>query len=228
MTDAPLCQFGPGGDYAYAWPESEKPYVVSSGEMIGESVALEADTLGLVPPLVSLGPGGLQWIERPGGREDVGIAQADRLDSAAAAERPSSVLARALGALGRMLIGSAPGDSGVLAAGSAPIEDVAMSGRQQAKVLSEKPFTLVAVNTSQENANDNCTFAKQDGNAETTGDTEVHSRLSYPQRLFPDDAGDWGSPGPDKSDRVRARRSPGKKRSAASRRKAQGSLFTGF
>ena len=227
MADAPLCQFGPGGDYVYAWPESEKPYIATSGEVMGESVALEAVMLALSPPLVSLGPGGIQWTEVPRGCEEARAPRTLR-PAAGAFDRALGVLGRALDALGRLLIGSGRTHGQVLAAGSVPIEDVAMSGRQQAKVLTGKPFTLVAVKTSQENANDNCTFAKRDGNAETTGDTEVHSRLSYPQRLFPDDAGDWGSPGPDKSDRVRARRSPGKKRTAASRRKAQGSLFTGF
>ena len=229
MADGPLCQFGPGGDYTYTWPESERAYVTASGEVMGEPAASEAARLGLEPPLVSIGPGALRWAEGPLGRQsDRGGLAFFRSDAVIEPDRLSSVLGRALGALGRMLIGNGLPRQQVLAGGSAPIEEVAMSGRQQAKVLSEKPFTVVALNTSQENANDNCTFEKPDGNAATTGNTEVHTRFSYSLRLFPDDAGNWGSLGFDQSNRVRTRSRSGKKRSAASGRKAQGSLFTDF
>jgi len=231
MEQAPLCQFGPGGEYSRSWPESEKPYVSSCDPAPGDLIASQAERMGLQAPLVSVGPQPIQWTRRSlaeRGARDAGVGSEHDAARSAELRESAGLLSRALGALGRMLIGNGLEPDKVLAAGSPPIEQVAMSAAHETRIHSDEPFTVVAVDASQENANDNCKPEKQNGYAETTGNTEIHQRLSYPQRLFPDDAGDRGLLASNKSHRVRTRSRSGKKRSAAARRKAQGSLFAGF
>jgi hypothetical protein len=110
------------------------------------------------------------------------------------------------------------GEGRVLARASAPLVDLAAANRDVAGGVS---YHLIRKQNQKENEHAN-------RNTETVGDSSAHSQLPSDQRLFPDDAGDWGPPAIDQGHRLRTRRSPRKKRVAAAGPQAQGSLFTSF
>jgi len=64
----PLCQFGPGGEYRKAYPAGAKPLPEPELLELEQKIAANpaglarlAEDLGLEPPLVSIGPAGIQW-----------------------------------------------------------------------------------------------------------------------------------------------------------------------
>ncbi|MCP4375623.1 MAG: hypothetical protein GY794_05550, partial [bacterium] len=125
MIDAPLCQFGPGGDYVYPWPDSERAYVTASDGMQSESVVLNTARAGAEAPLVRLGPDSLRWTEDvPAAPAAVGGLAYFMPDAELEPEGSSGIFGRALAALGRMFIGDDLPPKPVLAAGSVPIENV--------------------------------------------------------------------------------------------------------
>ena len=62
MTNPPLCQFGPGGDYARPWPGDCEPV---PADLLPADVAVEARKLGIEPELLSLGRDGIRWRKAP-------------------------------------------------------------------------------------------------------------------------------------------------------------------
>jgi len=237
MSDQPICQFGPGGEFVRPWPPSASPLrPAQPAQADGKQLQQQAAQDGLEAPVVSLGPDGIQW-------------QAKDVDVTAKIEHPVASAARYLV---RLLEGSAE------AHGSTPLtperrdrairrlaEDIAAADAPTTEVVRERTMSAkdVAVTTPAGGRIDSDTgfmlavegkethYARQieraEPHAQADGDLEADSELPTTSWLFPDHAGDWGSARADKGHRVRARRRPRRKRAAEQGSQAQGSLFTG-
>lgn len=109
----------------------------------------------------------------------------------------------------------------LIAEGMAPLETVAIPAELSAGRVTRQADTELTLAAAMENEHG-------DTHTQTIRDSAVHSRLSQPAGLFPDDAGNWGPSEPYEGNRVRTRRGTRKKRPADSGRKAQGALFAGL
>ncbi len=237
MNNPPLCQFGPGGDYRQAWPKSGKlgefcekiPRDVDLQEQKRKGFLRLAKDLGLEPPLVSLGSAGLTWCKKTQTSKIKGVVKSvlDVLRSISptamsSEEFVSSQIAAADTGLAKLQ--DCRSGSCVLEQASVPVEQIALVRRTPDRIESDAPVLdlkskAASQNTNhQENENATC-------NTETTRDIATDTTISDATRLFPDDAGDWGSHGLNKGNRIRTRRCTRKKRSAVTGRQAQRSLF---
>ena len=239
MNNPPLCQFGPGGDYRQVWPKSGKPG--EFGEFSGKipnDVDLEdrkrqgfsrlAKDLGLEPALVSLGSAGLTWQKKTQTSQVKGVVKSvlDVLRSISpAAMSNEQLVASQIAAADAGLVELPAQQSGscVLAQASVPVGQVAMVRRTPDRIESDAPVSdlKTARQSANQRENENATC-----NTETTRDIATDTKLSDAARLFPDDAGDWGSLGLNKGNRIRTRRGTRKKRTAVTGPQAQRSLFT--
>jgi hypothetical protein len=236
MNNPPLCQFGPGGDYRQVWPKSSESGEL--GEKIPHGADLEdrkskgfsrlAKDLGLEPALVSLGSAGLTWQKKTQTSQVKGVVKSvlDVLRSISPTamsneELVSSQIAAA--DTGLMELQGRRSGSCVLAQASVPVGQVAMVKRTSERIESDASDlglkTASQSTNQQENKNATC-------NTETTRDIATDTTISAATQLFPDDAGDWGSLGLNKGNRIRTRRGTRKKRAAVTGRQTQRSLFT--
>ncbi|MCY2929965.1 MAG: hypothetical protein NTV86_10805 [Planctomycetota bacterium] len=210
MNNQPLCQFGPGGDFVRTWPAGSAPLAVGGETPPTSHRAVKAATdLGLQAPLVHLGPGPVQWQLAPA-------------DHTAGCESLSAVIRTLLKtvAYARRRAPLAPSGEAVLASGSAAAATLAMPDPCPPVLARSGQYALTGQTPPLEND-----YGNRD--AQAAGDPAFHSRLSGPQRLFPDLAGDRRSVALDQGYRLRARRSPRKKAGAGSRPEKQGPLFAG-
>ncbi len=224
----PLCQFGPGGDYSKPYPAGAQALPETQKGHNPKGWAKLAEDLGLELPLVSVGPAGVQWQKKKALhlKGVVGslleVLRRVRPDDGEAADEKlvASQIAMADEALARLNIT----ESQVLQTASAPLRDVAMSETTAAstRVTADGDFALSQASRKAQKENVNAAYTS---NTEKIGNTQVYSRLSDGARLFPDNAGDRRPFEPNKGNRIRTRRSTGKKRLALAGREAQRSLF---
>ena len=237
MTNPPICQFGPGGEFVRPWPPSAQPIQPAADvEATGAELAQDAARQGLETPLVSVGPAGIDWQDQP----ITGLA-ADAL--AAAAGSIIRLLERSAEAHGSTPLSDETRDRAIrrlaedLAAAEEPVagvvkqrtmraDDVAMPAPAPGRVLADAGYVLAA--ETDKESRDAKEINLVHPHAEADGSPASDSSVSATPRLFPDDAGDWGPVGLDQSDRVRTRRRPRKKRAGASRCETHGSLFAGL
>ncbi len=256
----PLCQFGPGGEYRKAYPAGAKFLPESELELLEQKIAANpaglarlAEDLGLEPPLVSIGPAGIQWqskasqLKRSTVAPGCGRSKASQIkgvlgsvldvlrvvkhtnSQAADAKLVASQVALADKTLARMAVLARRRERQVLQAGSADLAQVAMPASK-----TETPGRVAAGGdyaVSTESAQAEATTNEQENkyvdtnDAEKNGNPPVYSGFSQNQWLFPDDAGDRRPLEPNKGNGVRTRRRPGKKRLIAAGSQAQRSLF---
>jgi hypothetical protein len=208
---APLCQFGPGGDYTAPWPPAAEPIGPQAHDEIvhAQAKATEADALYQADEVDSdmlIAARTILAVLR-GTAEAHGTAAMDRNR----AERAALNLAMDLA----MTDADAEIDD-VLECSSALAVEIA-AGDVQAGPLGN-PWQHTK-ETHHE---------RTESYTEAVADSEADSSRTFDEWLFPDDAGDRGRTGTDEGHRVRARRRPAKKRSADTGREAHGPLFTGL
>jgi len=241
MNNPPLCQFGPGGDYRQVYPKPgesgelgefgglcEKiPHDVDLEERKRKGFSRLAKDLGLEPALVSLGSAGLTWQKKTVTSQAKGVVKSvlDVLRSISPAAMSNEELVSSQIAAANTGLAKLPdrkSGSYVLAQASVPVSQVAMVKRTSDRIESDAPGLSLEIArqsaNQQEKENATC-------NTETTRNIATDTKLSDAARLFPDDAGDWGSLGLNKGNRIRTRRGTRKKRSAATGPQAQRSLF---
>ncbi len=210
MMELPVCQFGPGGDFVELWPA---PQHRPSAERAGVSAeAATANHKPAVPP-VSTGPWWRAWQ-----RAATVVAAAVGWSAWTLKRTFADLQGEGSPRKGRQKLGAR---EKLLAEGCAQLAKVRTLPQRGQPVIGGLRDDLMAARAEQESED-------ADTNAETTGDSAIHSRLSQSSWLFPDHAGNWGPSSPDKGHRLRARRGSGKKRAAPSGRQAQGSLFAGI
>ena len=199
-----------------------------------------AADLGVMPPLVSTDPAGIQFQRKSTqlkgfvkkllgalNKVKVNVSDMQLVDSqiAAADEKLASISQeenQTPPIASSNYISNAepkPAEAKILTQASANLNSVAISNHTPAKLTTSERYTLAKKPQEITHAN---------SDASSTRYSKVHSRLSDSQWLFPDYAGDRQSPEANKSDSVRTRRGSRKKRLDSPRRKAQGSLFAGI
>ena len=207
-NDVPICQFGPGGDYVQAWPRQTRPVTLSQDEIAALMARPQAAD---------------QVQQADGGCETAtSLQQAGSEKLECMLEQAAKIAWRAVSEIGEK--------TRCLA-----VAVIRKLGRNNAKVILKRSAAaselgLSAISTGVCVPTVDIKMEQDHGNShtETIRDPADHPRLPQAQRLFSDDAGDWRPPKPNEGDRVRARHSPGKKRSTPARSKAQGSLFADF
>lgn len=210
MTNIPLCQFGPGGDYVTVWPDDSEPL---AQENLQPTIADVAREMGMEPPLVSVGPEGIQWHKRGIrviealktllSRKSSRMAPVRLVERQAAPAVPRTVAERS----------AAPA---IILERSAAMQNLAMPAEQGTHLAAGQGLVFVSGVKETEHAYNY---------AETDGDSSLHTGFSEPSGLFAVNAGDRGSFESHKGHGLRARRSTRKKGSSASRDQTQRSLF---
>ena len=216
MTNPPLCQFGPGGDFVRPWPGSAK----SVEQVLAVRAAAERAAAGRTQSRKDDDPGELTAAARLVIRVLTRSAEyhGSKPLTPQAEHQAAMRLAADLAAVDQT-------DPGVIRSGSAKVCDVAMPAGDPGRVTAGGAYAVVAENNEENIYGQD---GPVNGDAETVGDTSADSGLSQSAWLFPDDAGARGPVGIDEGDGVRARRRVRKKRPARAWGQAQGALFTGI
>jgi len=240
IGNAPICQFGPGGDFVEVYPAgakclSDRP----ADEPAGLNQLAGKDDLEI--PLVSFGPGGIKFTQadqdvqsenEPLFNGDAGLLLQRRSGSGgpSLSERIAAFRSSFTTAFKQLSKADKELPKQVITENSASLTDVAMQVGAAFRIAAGKgpiglpptgQYAVAAACDNKEHENADC-------HAQTIGDTSLNSQLPKPLRLFPDDAGDWECSKPNQSNRIRTRRGVRKKRTASAGSQAQGSLFTGF
>ncbi len=245
MKKKPLCQFGPGGDFRKAYPsDAELPTLEKREQISPRMLAKLADDLGLEPALVCTGYYGVKWQQksiylkgvvksilevlheiRPGAKSDEELVAEHiaRAEQAIAMLQANPVESQSSCSHGKkataVAASSAAKNPQILCEAQADAE-VAMSSVDACRITAGSNYTVAKHQKvkTQENTN-------ADSNTTATGNSSIYKGLSEESRLFPNNAGDWGSSESYQGYSLRTRRRVGKKRRTVTRRKTQGSLF---
>lgn len=236
----PVCQFGPGGDFRTVIPKgADMIEAAAKKELSPKMMAKLAADLGYEVPLVATGPGAIKWQKKPKQLKRAVRSLLEVLHEVRPEVKPDHKLVaehiRSAEAALEMLQAkpvemqaTAPAaieTPKIVTQASADIEQVAMKSDTPCRVLADRSYTVA--NKSEQTQTTSWENQNVHSNTQAATDSKVHKRLSPDTRLFPDDAGDWGSPEAYKGYSLRTHRRTGKKRRAVARGKAQGSLFSG-